>query len=192
MPAKGKLRIIGGKWKRRQIQFPAIVNLRPTPDRVREMLFNWLGQDLTGKTCLDLFAGSGALGFEAASRNARQVALVETNRSASQFLSANTRLLGGSAQISIHNTSAFAFLKKSTNRFDIIFLDPPFKQNAIPEILPRLIESNCLAANCLIYTESSTHQKHLPIPSSWNMIRQSSRGMVSSTLIEVNPESSTE
>src|SRR3979490_1942798 len=78
MPARSNsVRIIGGEWRRRLIHFPGAADLRPTPDRVRETLFNWLGQDLTGETCLDLFAGSGALGFEAASRGARQVVMVE-------------------------------------------------------------------------------------------------------------------
>src|SRR3954465_14317228 len=96
MPAaKNQVRIIGGEWRSRLIVFPPRADLRPTPDRVRETLFNWLGQDLTGKSCLDLFAGSGALGFEAASRGARRVVMVERDRAAFEALRANKATLEG-------------------------------------------------------------------------------------------------
>lgn len=188
MSSNGKLRIIGGKWKSRQIAFPALPNLRPTPDMVREMVFNWLGQDLSGQSCLDLFAGSGALGFEAASRNARKVDLVEINRNASQLLKKNINLLGGASQISAHNTSANSFLKHSDVQYDVIFLDPPFNQNCIDDILCLITKHDCCAKNGLIYIETSSSEKHLSIPPSWNIIRQSVKGMVKSTLIEPKPD----
>src|SRR3954452_21069504 len=111
MPAaKNQVRIIGGEWRSRLIVFPPRADLRPTPDRLRETLFNWLGQDLTGKTCLDLFAGSGALGLEAASRGARQVVLVEHNTTVYQALR-KARSLLDAEQVEVHCSDAFSFLK---------------------------------------------------------------------------------
>src|SRR6187455_3538465 len=123
---KGVLRIIGGKYRSRQLRVPARPGLRPTPDRVRETLFNWLGQDLTGLACLDLFAGSGALGFEAASRGAARVVLVEKDRVALAELERSLAALGA-AQVSIVAGDAHAFLKHEQARFDVVFLDPPFR-----------------------------------------------------------------
>ncbi len=121
------VRIIGGAWRSRLIQFPAVEGLRPTGDRVRETLFNWLGQDLAGKTCVDLFAGSGALGFEAASRGATRVLLCETGRAPLAALRAAKELLQA-AQIEVRQVDALTLLHGNnvTEQFDIAFADPPF------------------------------------------------------------------
>ena len=125
------VRIIGGEWKRRQLRFPDALGLRPTPDRVRETLFNWLGQDLSGRRCLDLFAGSGALGFEAASRGAERVIMVEQSPEVVAALENNTRLLAAGDRLRIIRgdavKSAPSFVSRE-GKFDVLFLDPPYRQ----------------------------------------------------------------
>src|SRR5450756_2414692 len=112
---RNQVRIIGGAWRSRLISFPARTDLRPTPDRVRETLFNWLGQDLTGKTCLDLFAGSGALGLEAASRGARRVVMVERDPGAFHALQANVAVLNAAA-VELKRADALEFLRGTADR----------------------------------------------------------------------------
>ncbi len=123
--AANRVRIIGGQYRRRLLDFHDSAGLRPTPDRVRETLFNWLGQDLPGWTCLDLFAGSGALGFEAASRGARQVILVESDPRAVRALEKNRTLLGANA-VDIQHAEAMTWLARNHLSFDLAFVDPPF------------------------------------------------------------------
>ncbi|HET9462667.1 MAG TPA: 16S rRNA (guanine(966)-N(2))-methyltransferase RsmD [Thiobacillus sp.] len=123
--AANRVRIIGGHYRRRLLDFPDSAGLRPTPDRVRETLFNWLGQDLPGWACLDLFAGSGALGFEAASRGAGRVIMIERDRAALDALEKNRAVLGAN-QVDILRADALAWLANSRETFDVIFVDPPF------------------------------------------------------------------
>lgn len=124
--ASGEVRIIGGQWKRSKLPVPAWPGLRPTPARVRETLFNWLGQDLTGWRCLDAFAGSGALGFEAASRGAAQVTLVEREAKLAVNLQAACAKLQA-RQVHVVNSDALAFMAQcSSASFDLVLLDPPF------------------------------------------------------------------
>ena len=121
-----RLRLIGGAWRSRLLTVPDLPGLRPTPDRVRETLFNWLGQDLTGLSCLDLFAGTGALGFEAASRGAVEVVLLEqAPRAAAQLQQAAVRL--GATMVEVRRTDALAWMAgASAGHFDLVLLDPPF------------------------------------------------------------------
>lgn len=152
-PYKNQVRIIGGTHKRRLIRFPDLQNVpgfRPTPDRVRETLFNWLGQDLLGRRCLDVFAGSGALAFEAASRNATQVIALETSRAAAQAMQQNQRLLD-LPNLKIMNTDAFAFMASTAEKYDVIFLDPPFAQDWWGKLIPLL--KRIAAPEALIYCE---------------------------------------
>jgi 16S rRNA (guanine966-N2)-methyltransferase len=140
MPAKpprhaGQVRIIGGEHRRRILHFPDLPGLRPTPDRVRETLFNWLGQELTGMTCLDAFAGSGALGFEAASRHAARVVLLESSRQACEALRQNRELLG-MKQVEIQQAETIAWMRTATEQFDVVFLDPPFASGLNGQALP--------------------------------------------------------
>lgn len=122
----GEVRIIGGRWKRTRLTVPDRPGLRPTPDRVRETLFNWLGQDLTGLRCLDAFAGSGALGLEAASRGARQVCLIERDPQLVRALSGHVTRLNAS-DVAVVQADAVTWLSRATPRsWDVIFLDPPF------------------------------------------------------------------
>ncbi len=151
---KNQVRIIGGTHKRRVIRFPAldeaIAGFRPTPDRVRETVFNWLGQDLIGKRCLDVFAGSGALAFEAASRNATQVIAVESSRAAANAMADNQKLLQF-ANFKLQLGDAFAFLASTQEKFDVIFLDPPFAKDEWARLAP--LVARVAAENALIYCE---------------------------------------
>jgi 16S rRNA (guanine966-N2)-methyltransferase len=147
-----RVRIIGGMWRSRLVEFhdqPGIA-LRPTPDRVRETLFNWLGQTLDGRRCLDLCAGSGALGFEAASRGAASVVLVESNRIAAAQIEKNRDKLGAH-MCRVVKADVIAFLDSHADTYDVIFIDPPFQSELLPQLLPRL--SARLADDGLAYVE---------------------------------------
>jgi 16S rRNA (guanine966-N2)-methyltransferase len=172
------VRVIGGLWRRRQLEFPEHPDLRPTPDRVRETLFNWLGQDLTGMVCLDLFAGSGALGFEAASRGARLVVLVEKDAQAVKALQANKALLDAT-QVEILRGDALAMLASESRHFDVVFLDPPFRLDLLPQILPRLAPR--LGENARVYLETGQVPE---LPPGYGVLRQARAGQVHSLLLE--------
>jgi 16S rRNA (guanine966-N2)-methyltransferase len=135
--AANRVRIIGGRYRRRLLDFHDSTGLRPTPDRVRETLFNWLGQDLPGWTCLDLFAGSGALGFEAASRGAQRVVMIERDARAISALEKNRALLDASA-VEILRAEALAWLTNNHETFDLIFVDPPFDSGLSGPVLAEL------------------------------------------------------
>ncbi|SDY17279.1 16S rRNA (guanine(966)-N(2))-methyltransferase RsmD [Nitrosomonas sp. Nm33] len=151
MLREGKVRIIGGKWRSRVITFPDEKYLRPTPDRIRETVFNWLGQDLAGKHCLDLFAGSGAMGFEAASRGAERVVMVELNRSIMHQLHATREKLDAT-QVELVKMNALAFIASDVRQYDVIFLDPPFQFDLLPEFITRL--PSHMTEGGLVYIES--------------------------------------
>ena len=150
--AASQVRIIGGQWRSRVLKFPELPGLRPTPDRVRETLFNWLGQDLTGMRCLDMFAGSGALGFEALSRNAREVVMVERDVRARAALAESAAMLDCGARARIVGTDALQFLDSEATGFDLIFLDPPFDQGLLEKVWPRV--GSWVAPAGLVYVES--------------------------------------
>ena len=172
------MRIIGGQWRSRIVRFPDAPSLRPTPDRLRETLFNWLGQDLTGKTCLDLFAGSGALGFEAASRGARQVVMVEQNTDACRALR-ETQTMLCAERVEIHRADAFRFLKTDARLFDVVFLDPPFQLGWLPRLLPLLPVR--LAADARVYLEA---EGPVAMPEGAELLRQARAGQVHGLLIK--------
>jgi 16S rRNA (guanine966-N2)-methyltransferase len=132
-----RVRIIGGQYRRRLLPFPGSAGLRPTPDRVRETLFNWLGQDMPGWSCLDLFAGSGALGFEAASRGAARVVMIERDREAFDALAQNRAALGAD-QVELLRVDALAWLAASRESFDLVFVDPPFDSGLAEPALVQL------------------------------------------------------
>ncbi|HYP68546.1 MAG TPA: 16S rRNA (guanine(966)-N(2))-methyltransferase RsmD [Thiobacillaceae bacterium] len=134
-----QVRIIGGDFRRRLLRFSPEAGLRPTPDRVRETLFNWLGQDLAGMRVLDAFAGSGALGFEAASRRAARVVMLEASARAVDALAANRTLLGA-PQVEIVRTNALPWLACNADVFDLVLLDPPFDSDLVKEALPLAAE----------------------------------------------------
>jgi 16S rRNA (guanine966-N2)-methyltransferase len=174
---KGKIRIIGGEFRGRRIAVPSRPGLRPTPDRVRETLFNWLGQRLDGLACLDLFAGSGALGFEAASRGAARVVMVEHDAAAYSCLE-KTRALIGAARIELVRGDALGYLQRTDEKFDVVFLDPPFGQNAVAAALARL--AGRLAPGARVYAEAEA-----PIEdAAWRELRRERAGQVSYQLLE--------
>ena len=174
---KAGVRIIAGEYRGRRIAVPDRPGLRPTPDRVRETLFNWLGQSLDGLACLDLFAGSGALGFEAASRGAARVVMVEHDRAAFALLR-KTRELFAARQVELVLDDAYAYLKRATERFDVVFLDPPFGQNALPGALERL--AGRLAPAARVYVESER-----PVEGdAWRELKRARAGQVSYQLLE--------
>lgn len=149
------------------------MGLRPTPDRVRETLFNWLGQDLDGLRCLDLFAGSGALGFEAASRGAAQVVMVERAPKVLAALQENVRMLGAAARVEIVRADAVKFAASTAGRFDVLFLDPPYRQGWIERLAPLL--PNILTADALIYVEA---EHALDGCGEWRTVRRGQAGQV--------------
>jgi 16S rRNA (guanine(966)-N(2))-methyltransferase RsmD len=146
------VRIIGGRWKRTPITVLNLPGLRPTPDRVRETLFNWLGQDRTGWTCLDLYAGSGALGLEAASRGAARVVLVEREARAVRALCGLRDKLGAQT-LDVVQADAVQWLERCAQRFDLILLDPPFQSDALSRVLPAALR--VLAPGGMVYVESA-------------------------------------
>ncbi len=185
MAAKtGQVRIIGGQWRSRKLRFLAAPGLRPSPDVVRETLFNWLQNSVQGKHCLDLFAGSGAFGFEAASRGAEFVTLVESNPKVARQLTQNRILLNAENLISVNCETAEMFIQRCPDKFNLIFLDPPFNTNLLNQIFGLLADNNLLATDALVYIESPNDNAVLPIPPAWHIIRQKTRGQVQSTLIQ--------
>jgi len=176
----GTLRVIGGKYRSRRIRVPERPGLRPTPDRVRETLFNWLGQELDGLACLDLYAGSGALGFEAASRGAARVVLVEKDRATAAELERSRAALDAS-QVSVVIADAETFLERERGRFDVVFLDPPFRQNALPAILGKLAAR--LEPGARVYVESDSPVDPAP---PWTELRRARAGQVSYQLLQWN------
>ncbi len=154
--AQNKIRVIGGKWRGRVITFPGNVALRPTPNRVRETVFNWLGQDLSDKSCLDLFAGSGAMGIEAASRGSEHVVMVESDYRAYGALQAGIQKLKAN-QVELVMMDALKFITFDKRLFDVIFLDPPYQLRLLPKILNLL--SPHITKNSLIYIETGNFFK---------------------------------
>lgn len=149
----GKIRIISGKWRSRKLDVIEAADLRPTPDRVRETLFNWLQPYIEGANCLDLYAGSGILGFEALSRGAATVTLVDNNNAVVKNLTVQAARLEA-AGLEIICADATQWLKSCRRQFDIIFLDPPFSRNQLGHIIGQLLNCACLHTGTLLYVES--------------------------------------
>jgi 16S rRNA (guanine966-N2)-methyltransferase len=178
---RNRVRIIGGIWRSRVVRFPDAPGLRPTPDRVRETLFNWLGQRLDGRSCLDLFAGSGALGFEALSRGASRVVMVERDRATAAALRTSARALDA-ANLEIVELDALRFLERPRERFDVAFVDPPYSENLVPVILQRLAAH--LAEGAQVYAESANA---IDLPPGWSVTREDRAGAVRYALYERGP-----
>lgn len=183
---EGEVRIIGGAWRSRRIRFTDRPGLRPTPDRVRETLFNWLGQDLEGQSCLDLFAGSGALGFEAASRGAAKVVMVERDAQAWRALEDNRKALDAAA-VTVQRDDALEFLGRHDGRYDVVFADPPFAEfgddgwgrlfAALPKVLKPHAKLYCERAYC-------ERNEALAPGRGWTVLRSGRAGQVSYQLLQ--------
>jgi 16S rRNA (guanine966-N2)-methyltransferase len=175
---RNRVRIIGGAWRSRLVRFPPRPDLRPTPDRVRETLFNWLGQDLAGRTCLDLFAGSGALGFEAASRGAARVVMVERDAAVYRAL-AESRAALDAAVVELKRADALEFLRADGGVYDIVFVDPPYRSDLWPRVAPLLPQR--LAPQALVYLERAGRAGPL---AGWEVWRQGRAGQVAYQLLK--------
>nr|WP_154129201.1 16S rRNA (guanine(966)-N(2))-methyltransferase RsmD [Acinetobacter sp. RIT698] len=178
---KNQLRIIGGEWKRRVLPFADIDGLRPTPDRVRETLFNWLMWDIQNAKVLDLCAGSGALGFEALSRGARHVIMIEPNATQAKFLKDNIQLLKAeNCQLKIQ--TAQQALSNLNEQFDLMFLDPPYSLNLWDELAQKA--DQYLSDQALIYVEADRGLNQLNLPSTWQLQKQTKAGVVQAGLFK--------
>lgn len=174
---RNRVRIVAGRWRSRLLTFPDLPGLRPTPDRVRETVFNWLGQDLSGRNCLDLYAGSGVLGFEAASRNARQVVMVERDARAMQHLQDSRRMLDAH-DVQLHRGDALEFLASDTGEYDVVFADPPYASTAHAMLLTRI--GPRLAEGGLVYLEGP---EPFDPPAGWGVFRSARAGAVHYQLV---------
>jgi 16S rRNA (guanine966-N2)-methyltransferase len=167
----GRVRIIGGEWRRRWLTLPANTLLRPSADRVRETLFNWLTPYLPGTHCLDLFAGTGALGIEAVSRGAERAVLVENNQQVVRQLKANVTPLN-TDRVEIIESDARRFVESAPPRpFDLVFLDPPFASDLLCAVMPQ-INAIFLAPSALIYLETPRAAATPPLPEGWRIMRE--------------------
>ena len=171
------LRIIGGMWRGRKLRFPPSPEIRPTPDRVRETLFNWLGSRLPGARCLDLFAGSGALGLESLSRGAAHVTFVERDAAAARELRARLSEWGATGA-DVEQGDALRFLGGDGRPFDVVFLDPPFESDFLTSAANRLESGGWLAPGALIYVECAACNGLPPLPPTWTTTKAKQAGEV--------------
>jgi 16S rRNA (guanine966-N2)-methyltransferase len=176
----GELRIIGGAWRGRKLRFPELPGLRPSPNRVRETLFNWLSPELSGAHCLDLFAGSGALGLEALSRGAASCWFIDSAGAASRQIQQHLATLQCSTGHAITaDTTAWLKAKPAAApTFHLIFLDPPFRQGLLNDCCALLEQNNWLSANALIYLESAADEALPALPANWLLHRDKRAGQV--------------
>ena len=180
------MRIIAGAWRGRRVEFPDLPGLRPTPDRVRETLFNWLQADIAGARCLDLFAGSGALGLEALSRGAAEVVFVETATAATHTLRAQLQRLGGEGRAVVQDLGAARYLRGSATPFDIVFLDPPFGRDLLTESLALLAAGDWLKPGGFVYLEHERSAEPPALPDGWQLLRSKAAGEVAYHLAGVS------
>ncbi|MGV7091188.1 16S rRNA (guanine(966)-N(2))-methyltransferase [Siccibacter turicensis] len=187
----GQIRIIGGQWRGRKLPVPDSPGLRPTTDRVRETLFNWLAPHLVDARCLDCFAGSGALGLEALSRYAARTTLIEMERGVAQQLTQNLATLKAT-QGQVVNTNTLEFLSKSGEPHDIVFVDPPFRKGLLEQTVTLLEQNGWLADNALIYIESEAEGGLPALPASWQLHREKVAGQVAYRLFCREPQGATD
>ena len=183
---KGEIRIIGGKWKGKKIYFDLNDDLRPTPDRAKETLFNWLGQDLKKMYCLDLFSGTGALGFEAFSRGAEKVTFVEKNKEYLQKIKNVYLEMSEKADCDFFCAECLECIQNNTagTKYDLIFIDPPFNKNLVHDLLAAILEKELLSKNGQLYFEFEK-KLELEMPESLNLKKKKSLGKKSYVLAEV-------
>ena len=181
------LRIIAGRWRGRKLSFADSPGLRPTSDRVRETLFNWLQASVPNSRCLDLFSGSGALGLEALSRGAAHVTFLEKKTAVVEMLNAQLKLLQANEQAKVLQIDAIEFLDTAdTQPFDIVFLDPPFDDNLWQVCCEKLISGQRLTPGALIYIEQDKRSSKLSLPKAWEVLKQKSAGNVCYQLVKAS------
>ena len=186
-----QVRIIGGRWRGRKLSFTPADGLRPTGDRIRETLFNWLAPFIEGARCADLFAGSGALGLEALSRGAVYCDFVDTNGAALAQISEHLRTLGAEHAGACHLVSAQQFLQQGTLPYDIVFIDPPFKLQMVEAVCASLADSRLLNSTALVYVETAATETPLTFPSGLNLRREKIAGGVTYRLFDYAKTDST-
>lgn len=169
----GSIRIISGRFRGRKLPVLDVQGLRPTTDRNKEMLFSWLMTYTSGASCLDAFAGSGGLGFEALSRYAASCTFIELDKNVAKKLADNIQLLGLSAQqAKIIQGNTVDSLSTLSQPYDLIFLDPPFNQNLLPQTLARIVDQSLLAIDGVIYIECEAGCKDYAVPENWQLIKE--------------------
>ncbi|MFQ1654730.1 16S rRNA (guanine(966)-N(2))-methyltransferase RsmD [Aeromonas veronii] len=173
----GFVRIISGQWRGRKLPVKDVEGLRPTTDRVKETIFNWLAPHIRGTRCLDLFAGSGGLGLEALSRYAEQVTLIEMDKGAADQIKKNLTVLG-SSQGQVIQSDAVSWLQGPATPFDLVFLDPPFRRELLPQVCEMLEQRGWLAPDALIYLEREKEMADLALPASWQLLKDKQAGQV--------------
>ncbi len=178
----GQLRLVGGAWRSRRLRVPAGPDLRPTPDRVRETLFNWLGPRVEGSRVLDLFAGSGALGLEALSRGAAEAVFVDTSRTAVRALEANIALLGA-ASATVLCMDAGRYLARGGEAFDLVFVDPPYASGRVRPALEQLLDTHRVKPGGYVYIEENAGNE-APLADSWRVHREVRAGTVHGRLLQ--------
>jgi len=174
----GRLRIVAGKWRSRLLDVADVPGLRPTSERIRETLFNWLSPEIHGKHCLDLFAGTGALGLEALSRGARSVVFVERSTRAVQKLRDNIDTLEAEGAAVLQLDASDYLMRESSDHFDIVFLDPPFAEDMLSELCRLLDEQDTLAERGLVYLEQARTKPEVSLPGSWQVLKNKTAGNV--------------
>ena len=185
----GRLRIVAGKWRSRLVNVASVPGLRPTSERIRETLFNWLASQVHGKRCLDLFAGTGALGLEALSRGAASVTFVEKSQDAASMLRQVCAELGADGA-EIRCEDAVQFLRSACNeRFDLVFLDPPFADDSLADLCRLLTAYGCLSAGAHIYLEQEKTQAPPDLPQAWVVLREKIAGNVRYSLVAASGQS---
>ena len=184
-PDFGQFRIIAGQWRSRKLQFPATEGLRPTPDRIRETLFNWLDRELHGANCLDLFSGSGALGLEALSRNAAHCTFIDTQQETTNTINSHLEnLLGAEGQtLTATLPEGLCHQTLAKQRFDIVFIDPPYALSLITPCLEKLLALELLSDSALIYIENSANDKLPSLPAPIQVHRHKTAGQVQYALL---------
>jgi 16S rRNA (guanine966-N2)-methyltransferase len=179
----GRLRIVAGKWRSRLLDIANVSGLRPTSERIRETLFNWLAPGIAGARCLDLFAGTGALGLEALSRGAAEVVFVEKSPRAAKLLRNNIAALGASLT-TVHNADALDYLAGTQlGKFDIVFLDPPFAADMLDDLCRLLNAVSILRSGAQVYLEEDRNKPEVDLPEGWRVVKSRSAGNVRYSLV---------
>jgi len=183
---KSRLRIIGGQWRGRKLTFTPQEGLRPTSDRVRETLFNWLAPYIHGARCADLFAGSGAMGLEALSRGASHCDFVDTSQAALAQIGNHLATLGATAIGQCHSLSALQFLQSTSEPYDLVFIDPPFSEQLVNPVCTVLAERKLLVSGGLAYVEWAASEPPPMTPPGWSLHRDKTAGGVAYRLLTVD------
>ena len=178
----GQVRIIGGQWRSRKLPVHDVEGLRPTTDRVKETVFNWLAPYVVDADCLDLFAGSGGLSFEALSRYAQSALLLEKDRTAAKQLSKNLALLKCTNADVINSDSLTFLAKTATNKFSLVFIDPPFRKNLLEQSCQLLEQNDWLTDDAIIYLEMESELAQVNLPPNWQCLREKNAGQVTYSL----------